>query len=377
MTLTNKSCSVKHTNFETYLPFNGLKVIELASVLAGPLAGTFFAEGGAEVTKVEHPVYGDITRSWRSKEESLEGNISSYFAAANTFKKVIKVDLASVEGRKWIESELEDCDVLLQNFKSSDLAKFNLTPKYIAEKFPDVVHIRLVGFAKEPDRLAYDVVVQAETGFMHMNGSHDRPPSRLPVALMDVLASHQIRSAATTGLFSREKGATGIYAEVSLELSAIAALANQATNFLMNGTIPTRQGSLHPNIAPYGETLMLNDGEIVLAVGSDKQFKALCQVLGNEQLSIDDRFKSNILRVKNRKILLEELQNLVASKKRDQLLKEFHKSKVPAGAIRTLEEVFNENTSGHSALIEEKITGEDRMIIKPRTTAYSVMVFGK
>ena len=358
-------------------PFEGLRVLELASVLAGPLAGTFFAEGGAEVTKVEHPSYGDITRNWRAAGESSEDPISAYYAAANTFKKVIKMDLASKEGREWLENELEKSDVLLQNFKLKDLEKFNLTPENIATRFPRLVHIRLVGFENQPERLAYDVVVQAETGFMHMNGSQDRPPSRLPVALMDILASHQIRSAATTCLYSREKGVTGQYVEVSLEQSGIAALANQATNYLMNGSIPSRQGSIHPNIAPYGETLLLEGGEIVLAVGSDSQFKSLCLVLGKSDLSSDPRFITNINRVENRIELLEELQSLAKGNNRDDLLSEFHKSKVPAGAIRALDEVFKENTPGHSLIIEEQIQGSLRVIRKPRTTAYSVTVFGK
>ena len=235
-------------------PFDGLKVVELASVLAGPLAGSFLAEGGATVLKVEHPELGDVTRTWRSEGEPTDDPNSAYFAAANTFKKVIKMDLASEDGRRWLEKELSTCDVLLQNFKESDLNKFNLNPEELAKKFPNIIHIRLVGFAESPERLAYDVVMQAETGFMHMNGTPENGGVKIPVAMIDILASHQMRSAVTTGLYARERGATGWYAQVSLELSGIAALVNQATNYLMNDSVPQPRGSIHPTSHPMGNS---------------------------------------------------------------------------------------------------------------------------
>jgi crotonobetainyl-CoA:carnitine CoA-transferase CaiB-like acyl-CoA transferase len=362
-------------NKESVRPFEGLKVLELASVLAGPLAGSFLAEGGASVIKVEHPL-GDVTRSWRSEGELKDDPNSAYFAAANTFKKVIKKDLASEEGLQWLENELSNCDILLQNFKESDLNKFDLLPEKLAKKFPNIIHIRLVGFAESPERLAYDVVMQAETGFMYMNGSSENRGVKIPVAIIDILASHQIRSAVTTGLYARERGATGWYAQVSLELSGIAALVNQATNYLMNDSIPQRIGSLHPNIAPYGEHLELADGDIVLAIGSDAQFISLCKVLGNPELSKNSRYLTNQDRVVNRKELIYELQKLVNGMQRESLLQKFHESRVPAGGIRTLDEVFAPGTPGSKAVIKEETENSTRTIIKPRTTAYSVTIFG-
>jgi crotonobetainyl-CoA:carnitine CoA-transferase CaiB-like acyl-CoA transferase len=361
---------------KTYKPFEGLRVLELASVLAGPLAGSFFAEGGATVIKVEHPKLGDVTRTWRSVTEDKEDPISAYYAAANTYKNVYRVDLITQEGQVWLLEELGKCDILLHNFKEKDLTKFNLVPAEIADKFPQLIHIRLLGFASQPERLAYDVVVQAETGFMHMNGEKHGEATKMPVAMMDILASHQIRSAALSGLYAREKGKRGWFAEVSLELSGIAALANQATNYLMNASVPQRQGSLHPNIAPYGEQLHLDGGSIVLAVGSDSQFSSLCQILNCVEFITDERFCNNQARVKNRSILVKELQELAAAHSRNSLLTAFNSKGVPAGAIKDLKEVFSEGTPGARAVIHEKIEGANRILKKPRTTAYSVTIFG-
>ena len=362
---------------ESNLPFKGLKILELSSVLAGPLAGSFFAEGGAEVIKVEHPVHGDVTRSWLTAEEEGDCNTSSYYAAANTFKKVIKLDLASESGQEWLTHHLSSCDILLENFKEKDLIKFNLTPETLATKNPHVIHIRLVGFSLEPTRLAYDVVVQAETGFMHLNGSADGPPTRLPVAFMDVLASDQIRSAALTGLYARATGTRGWYAEVSLEKSGLAALVNQASNHLMNGTSPRRNGSLHPNIAPYGEIIhVARDVEIVLAVGSDKQFHGLCSVLKLSDLSEDARFYSNQLRVENRLELFDVLQDAARNIDATHLMSEFLKNSVPAGVIRSLEDVFSPTSPASKSVITETVSGCQKPLLKVSTTAYSVTIFG-
>lgn len=361
-----------------FKPFQGLRVIELSSVLAGPLAGSFFAEGGANVTKVEHPQWGDVTRSWRANGESIEGEISAYYASANTYKTAHRIDLKSSEGLKWLEEELKEADVLLQNFKNSDLRKFNLEPEIVAQKYPNLIHIRLVGFADAPTRLAYDVVVQAETGFMHMNGSPDGPPTRMPVALMDVLASDQIKSAALSGLYSREKGVKGWYSEVSLERSGLAALVNRATNFLMNGDEQIRIGSEHPNIAPYGDLITLKNGrQIVLAVGSDKQFEGLCEVLGKPELSHDIRFSTNASRVENRVDLMKELRTSAHEvEEMDALMEDFLTKGVPAGLVRPLSEVFTNGTSGQKHLIDEGVQ-DGRRVIKPSVVAYFTEVFGK
>ena len=322
-------------------PLESVRVLELASVLAGPLAATALAERGASVTKVERPPHGDVTRSWKTAQEPAGSPLSAYYESANGHKTIAWQDLSSPEGQAWLETALADHDVLIENFKAADLVKFNLTPEDLARRHPHLIRVRLVGFAEAPERLAYDVVVQAETGFMSMNGFADRSPVRMPVALMDVLASHQIRMACLEGLLARGAGKHGFFAEVSLEGSGLTALVNQATNQLITGMIPGRNGGEHPNIAPYGDVLTCADGHVVLAVGNDRQFEGLCTVLGRSDLLDAPEFQTNQLRVRNRQALVHAL-NLAAEKwEKDALELALRKAGAPAGVVRNLQEVFD------------------------------------
>lgn len=328
-----------------------LKVMDLSSVLAGPLTGSFLAESGARVMKVEAPG-GDVTRTWRSQGESTE-RTSAYFCAANTGKEHHVCDLKSREGQAWLHHELADTDVLIQNMKWADLETMSLMPDLLRARFPKLVHVRLVGTEFDSERLAYDVVMQAETGFMSMNGHPDRPPARLPVALMDILASHQMRSAVLGGLYNRERHGMGCYAEVSLLGAGLTALANQGTNALINGTIPQRQGSAHPNIAPYGDVLNCRDGSVVLAVGSDSQFQALCRVLQCPELTSDSRFKDNPSRVVHREALLKALQERADTWTRDDLRRALHQARVPSGALFHVLEALQQTGIQESYVIHE------------------------
>jgi crotonobetainyl-CoA:carnitine CoA-transferase CaiB-like acyl-CoA transferase len=322
-------------------PLESVRVLELASVLAGPLAGTALAERGARVTKVERPPHGDVTRSWKTAHEATDYPSSAYYESANGEKNVVWQDLATDSGQAWLEEALASHDVLIENFKRSDLTKFNLEPEALAARHPHLIRVRLVGFEDAPERLAYDVVVQAETGFMGMNGFGDRPPVRMPVALMDVLASHQIRMAAMEGLLARSAGKKGFFAEVSLEGSGITALVNQATNQLVNGQTPRRNGGQHPNIAPYGDVLECEDGHVVLAVGNDRQFEGLCRVLGIPEIFSDERYRSNQLRVVHRDALVLELNRAARDWSKRNLEKALRDAGTPAGVVRTLDEVFD------------------------------------
>lgn len=323
----------------------GIRVLELASVLAGPLAGTDLSARGASVTKVERPPHGDVTRSWRTATEppvtDPDGRLASaYWAAANAGKQIAWIDLATPEGKEWLEEALASHDVVVQNFKESDLAKFNLTPSALSTRHPHLVHVRLIGFRGQPDRLAYDVVVQAETGWMHMNGN---PPTRMPVALMDVLASHGIREAVLEGLFTRSRNPDGhgSYHEISLADCGVAALANQATNHLLGGLSPGPAGNEHPNIAPYGDLLPCRDGFVVLAVGSDRQFAGLCNVLKLPDLPNDNRYRHNSNRLAHRSELTTELQAAAGGWLKVDLELALRKAGVPAGVVRTIPEVFS------------------------------------
>ena len=326
-------------------PFAHLKVVELASVLAGPAVGLFFAELGANVLKVENrKTGGDVTRSWRLPNEKVAQNQSAYFSAVNAGKTHLFLDVATPTDFSKLLDELADADVLIVNFKAGDAEKFGLTWEFLHDKFPRLILATLQGFESNPERVAYDVVVQAETGYMSMNGTGDSGPLKMPVALMDVMAAHQLKQGVLTALYKRDVVTQkGSWVISSLERAGITNLVNQASNYLMAGHIPERMGSLHPNIAPYGDTFACQDKRhIVLAVGSDAQFAKLCHVLGHGDLAKDSQLQTNVQRVKNREYLNEQLAPLFLQHPMAAILENCIAANIPAGAIKSLDEVFSD-----------------------------------
>lgn len=328
-----------------YRPLEGLKVIELASVLAGPLAGTFLLELGAEVIKVEHPSSGgDVTRQWRAQGESSDG-VSAYYAAANGPKQVVFLDLSNEEDRKSLDDWLSDADILLQNFKDASLARLNLMPAHLAKRYPELIHLHLQGFLNEPNRPGYDMVVQAETGLMALNGEPGHSPFRMPVAMMDILAAHQMRSAVLLALWEREKDGMGSYVRVWLDASGLGALVNRGTEHLVGGSEPQPLGAAHPQIAPYGESFdCACGGRVVLAVGNDRQFQALCAALDCPEIAADSRFINNPDRVQNRVELAELLATALARIQRDDLLDIGRLHGIPMGRLNSVSEALNHPT---------------------------------
>jgi crotonobetainyl-CoA:carnitine CoA-transferase CaiB-like acyl-CoA transferase len=337
--------------------FKGLKVVDCSSVLAGPQVGTFFSELGAHVLKFENAkTNGDVTRTWHTPLESKE-KISSYYSSINYKKEIHFVDLSNEVDIARIHAELETADIILTNFKEGDAKKFQLDAEFISMKFPKLIQGIIRGFEFERDRLAYDVVLQAETGFMYMNGPTDGLPTKMPVALIDVLAAHQLKEGILCALVNRSKSEKGYIVEVSLEKAALASLANQASYFLMTGNIPQRMGSLHPNIAPYGELFQTQDEKwIVLAIGSDEQFRKLGMILDTEMTSQNVRFSSNTARVENRIELHAILQQKFRKTTCTAFEREAQKSGVPYGRVRNMSEVFQRDAAVQN-ILEENIEG--------------------
>lgn len=335
-----------------------LVVVELASVLAGPAVGMFFAELGAQVIKVENKnTGGDVTRSWKLAVEDPEHPISSYFCAVNAFKEHIFLDLGASDDRLLLDRLLQRADILIMNFKYGDAEKFDLGYDHLKVAYPRLIVGNISGFRSAPQRTAYDVVIQAECGFMSMNGNEASGPVKMPVALMDLLAAHQLKEGILVALIRRYKNGTGAWVEVSLEEAALSSLANQASNYLMNGVVATRMGTCHPNIAPYGDMFVCKDGKlIVLAVGSHGQFQKMCSILGFPDLSKDIRLNSNELRVKNRKFLQTELGKLFKEQLRDDILERMVLQGIPCGAVRSMDEVLSTDLATEMT-IEEVIDG--------------------
>lgn len=323
---------------------SSLLVLDLSSVLAGPSVGSFFAELGARVVKWENlRAGGDVTRSWRLASEPSDSPVSAYFASVNFGKEIEQVDLSAPDSQQRLQQLLGEADVLIQNYKPSDLLKFGLDPETLKQRYPKLIHCHLTGFRSHPDRVAYDVVLQAETGFMSMNGTPESGPVKMPVALIDVLAAHQMKEAILLALYRRESTQLGAYLTVTLEEAALSALTNQASNYLMVGAIAKRIGSQHPNIAPYGDLFTAADGtELVLAVGSDRQFVELCEVLATTALAGDERYSTNANRVKNRSSLVHALSEAISAINGHDFLSQCHRLRIPAGEIKSIDRVLQQ-----------------------------------
>jgi crotonobetainyl-CoA:carnitine CoA-transferase CaiB-like acyl-CoA transferase len=331
-----------------------LKVLDLSTVLAGPSVATFFAEMGAEVIKVEHPVHPDSTRFWRIPGEEAE--VTSYFSSINFKKSTRFLDLLNVQDRSEVNELLRLSDVVIMNFKPSDYLKFNLNDTDLRALNPRLIVAKISGFGDHSDRVAYDLIIQAETGFMSINGEPNTPGLKMPIALIDVLAAHQLKEAVLLALLKRQQTGEGSTVSVSLYDAAICSLANQASAYLMNGFIPKPIGSLHPNIAPYGEVFTTKDGKsIVLAIGTQQQFTHLCEILGIPNTAQDPRFNENVSRVKYRLELYGLLQAQVVQMYVDHLEKQAQVHRVPMGRIKSIDEVFSHPEA--KTLVREELQG--------------------
>jgi crotonobetainyl-CoA:carnitine CoA-transferase CaiB-like acyl-CoA transferase len=324
--------------------FKDLKVIELANVLAGPAVGLFFSELGAEVIKVENKLTnGDVTRSWKLAKEDPASVSSAYFASVNWNKKSIMLDLTKENEKQKVYDLLKTADIVITNYKPGDDLKLGMDHESIKKINPEIIYAAITGFGDDVKRTAYDLVLQAETGYMSMNGNAESGPVKMPVALIDILAAHQLKEGILIALIKRMKTGKGSRVSVSLYDSAIASLANQASNWLMTRENPQPIGSLHPNIAPYGEIFITRDNkQIVLAIGNSKQFIQLCEILGDQELISDKRFATNSDRVVKRKELFAKLQPIFQKLESDFIMKEFIKKDIPVGMIKSLKEVFND-----------------------------------
>jgi crotonobetainyl-CoA:carnitine CoA-transferase CaiB-like acyl-CoA transferase len=347
--------------------FADLKVVELAGVLAGPAVGMFFAELGANVLKVENPSNnGDVTRSWRLESESQDAQ-SAYYSSVNYNKTIIWADLKKADDIEMVLNHIASADVVISNFKPSSAKQLGLDAIALRKKFPKLIYAQISGYGIDDETPAFDVVLQAEAGFMFINGEAGGVPLKMPIALIDVLAAHQLKEAVLVALLQRSKTGLGATAHISLYNAALSSLANQATNYLMGGEIPQRMGSLHPNIAPYGETFYTNDGKaIVLAVGNDKQFVGLCTCLNLENIDALDLYKTNALRVQNRMELGKILAEAFSKFDSATLLTDLKNNNVPCGDIRSMDEVLDNETAQKLILSE---TLKDGQITKRMATA--------
>lgn len=322
--------------------FKDLKIIELAGVLAGPSVGHFFAELGAKVIKVENPkTKGDVTRSWKLKTENPKEDTSAYFWSVNSNKEFLFLDITVPSQLQKLYEQIKDADIVITNYKAGDDVKLKVDRTTLSKLNPKLIYASINGFGHDNPRTAYDLILQAESGFMFMNGEPNSKPVKMPVALIDILAGHQLKEAILIALLNRYKTQRGCHVSVSLFDSAIASLANQATNWLIAKQLPKAAGSLHPNIAPYGELFDTKDGQLItFAIGSNSQFRSLCELMQYPSLATDPKYATNQLRVQNRIQLYHLIYNYMKQYNFKDLYKACIEREIPIGKIRDLKEVF-------------------------------------
>ena len=262
------------------------------------------------------------------------------------------------------------CDIVLVSYKPGDAEKLKVDYDTLSQRNNKIIYAHLTGYGLKNPRAGYDAIIQAESGYTFMNGESNCKPVKMPVALMDLLASHQIKEAVLLALLHRERTGNGQYIEVSLIKSGIASLANQATNWLVGNSIPKQMGSDHPNIVPYGTIFYTKDQKpIVLAVGNDKQFSDLCSILGKHELAKDSKYSNNFNRVSNRVEINGIIQELIGKVDRDPLLEALDKKSVPAGGVYNMQEVFELPEA--KELVMESKTSSGMRIKGLRTVAFT------
>jgi crotonobetainyl-CoA:carnitine CoA-transferase CaiB-like acyl-CoA transferase len=321
-------------------PLAGLKVVELARILAGPWAGQLLADLGAEVIKVERPGAGDDTRGW-GPPFAADG-AAAYFHSCNRGKSSLAVDLDSAEGQARVRDLARDADILIENFKVGGLARFGLDLTSLAALNPRLIYCSITGFGQDGPyaaRAGYDFMIQGMGGIMDLTGDPGGEPQKIGVAFADIITGLYAATAILAALRGREATGAGCHIDLALLDTQVAVLANQAMNYLVSGEVPHRLGNAHPNVAPY-QTFAVADGHVIVAVGNDGQFRRLCALLGHSELGEDARFATNAGRVGERQALAAALAPSIARRRRDELLAALASAGVPAGPINDVAQVF-------------------------------------
>ena len=330
-------------------PLAGLKVVELARILAGPWIGQSLADLGAEVIKVESPE-GDDTRRWGPPFIERDGDkTAAYYYAANRGKTCVIADFRTEEGKQTVLDLIRGADILIENFKVGGLAKYGLDYDSLKEINPRLIYCSVTGFGQDGPyaaRAGYDFLLQGMSGLMSITGAPDGEPQKVGVAITDIVTGLYGTIGILAAVEQRHTTGRGQHIDMSLLDCATAVLANQNMNYLATGTSPTRMGNEHPNIAPY-QVMAVRDGHVILAVGNDGQFARLCEVLNMAGLAADPRFASNQLRVANRGDLTPMLAAALAQWGQADLLAALEAATVPAGPINTIGQAFDDPQIQH------------------------------
>ena len=330
----------------------GLRVLDLSRVLAGPWAGQLLADLGADVVKVERPGQGDDTRAWGPPWlDDCEGRATSeaaYYLSANRNKRSITIDLSLPEGQRLVRELAAQADIVIENFKVGGLEQYGLDHASLRAQNPRLIYCSITGFGQTgpyASRAGYDFLIQGMGGLMSLTGRPDDEagagPMKVGVALTDVMTGLYATVAVLAALSHRERTGEGQHIDMALLDVQVACLANQASNYLVGGTVPRRMGNAHPNIVPYQE-FPTADGYMIIAVGNDGQFAKLCATLGHAEWARDERFATNPQRVKHRAALIDLLRSVTVTRGTADWVAAMEDAGVPCGPINTLDRVFED-----------------------------------
>lgn len=323
-------------------PLAGLKVVELARILAGPWAGQTLSDLGAEVIKVESP-RGDDTRAWGPPFVTRDDDVSaSYYHSTNRGKASVVVDFTTPEGQARVRDLVADADILIENFKVGGLVKYGLDYDSLAQINPRLIYCSITGFGQTgpyAHRAGYDFIIQGMSGLMSITGEPDGQPQKSGVAITDIFTGIYAVSGILAALHQRQSTGRGQHIDMSLLDVAVAVTANQALNYLTTGVAPGRMGNAHMNLTPY-QVFDTSDGHIIIATGNDAQYQRLCRILALDDMATAPDFLHNRDRIANRRVLIARLNGATAQRTKDDLLAACEAEGVPAGPINTLDEVM-------------------------------------
>ena len=348
------------------LPLEGVRVLDLSRVLAGPYATMVLGDLGADVLKIEHPERGDDTRHWGPP---FAGGESAYFLSVNRNKRSIGIDLKDQEGLERVKKLAAEADVLIENWRRGALEKRGLGYKALREENPDLIYCSITGFGPGPDedRPGYDFLVQARGGVMGITGQPGGEPTKVGVAISDIVCGLFASNAILAALYRRSATGEGTRIEVPLFETTLGWLANRGQEYLVSGEDTGLIGNAHPSIVPY-QTFHASDKPIVVAVGNNTQFANLCRAIGRPELAEDERYATNPDRVSNREALISELQQEFGKRKADEWAEEIRAAGVPSGPVNTLADVFaDEHVLGSGILqtLDHPSAGPLEMVASP------------
>jgi crotonobetainyl-CoA:carnitine CoA-transferase CaiB-like acyl-CoA transferase len=327
-------------------PLDGIRVFDLSRILAGPTCTQLLGDLGADVIKIERPGAGDDTRKWgppyvRAKDGKATKE-SAYYLSSNRNKRSLAIDISQAEGQALARRLIAKCDIMVENFKVGDMAKYGLSHDDLKKDNPRLIYCSITGFGQTgpyAPRAGYDMLAQGLGGIMSVTGEAGGPPLKVGVGIADIMCGMYATTAILAALHHRDKTGQGQYIDLSLLDTQVAWLANVGLNYLTSGEVPQRVGNEHPNIVPYN-VMPAADGHVILAVGNDGQFAKFCQFAGEPALAQDPRYETNELRVKNRRALYDHLEDVMRGKTQSQWVEGLAKLGVPCSPVNTVDQVF-------------------------------------